>query len=109
MKKLMFIAALLLSFGISDMNAQGPWKNNNNNGPAFRQAREQRACINQGVRNGDINRRERRQLNQQQNHIWQLGKMAFADGRLTRAERKMLQNAFTRADRNIYRKRNNGR
>ena len=105
MKRLLIIAVILLGFGISDMNAQTRYRNEYR--PAYHQNHGQRARIVHGVSNGDINRREFRGLRSQQRNIRQIERMAWADGRVTRGERRMLNNANRRANRNIFRKKNN--
>lgn len=99
----MMIAALLIGFGISAMNAQGYYRQANR--PQF----SQQARIHQGVRNGQLNRNEARQLNRQQMHNRQLKRMAYADGRITKGERRILRQERMRADRNIRRKKHNCR
>ena len=107
MKKLLVIAVLLIGFGVSDMNAQTRYRNEYR--PAYHQNQGQKGRITHGVNNGQVNRREFRNLRFQQKNIRQLERMAWADGRVTRGERKMLRNSRNRANRNIFRKKHNCR
>ena len=103
MKRWMMIAALLIGFGMSTSYAQG--YRSADHAPQY----AQRARIHQGVRSGELNRREARNLNRQQLHIRKMEKMAAADGKITRKEKRMLKNERAQANRNIRRKKHNCR
>lgn len=57
--------------------------------------------IQQGVASGELNTREARRLNRQQDAIENAESRAKADGKVTAAERKRLDNAQDRASTNI--------
>ena len=63
----------------------------------------QRARINEGVASGELTRREAHGLRTQQAHIRHEERQAKADGVVTRAERRHLQNDLNRSDRSIRR------
>ncbi|MEM6264529.1 MAG: hypothetical protein AAGI38_18595 [Bacteroidota bacterium] len=68
----------------------------------------QQARIQQGVRTGELNRRETRQLQRQQANIRRTKRRAKADGVVTPAERRDIKSKQRRANRTIRRKKNNG-
>lgn len=59
--------------------------------------------IRQGVRSGELTRRETRRLVETQRDIRQLERAYKSDGRLTRAERRDLHREQNQASRQIYR------
>lgn len=67
----------------------------------------QRVRVHQGVKTGEITRREQRRLNSQQRHIRRVERRAKADGNYTRQERRMVNRKQNRASRNIRRAKNN--
>ncbi len=78
--------------------------------PAIGQTqRNQEARIEQGVRSGELNQREARNLQQQQRSIQAQKRAARADGVVTHAERRNIKRQQAHANRAIQRKKHNGR
>ena len=73
-----------------------------------RQHRQERR-INQGVRSGELTRREARTLRRDERKIRNDKRMAKADGRVTPAERRHIRREQNHASRSIYRKKHNDR
>jgi hypothetical protein len=65
--------------------------------------------IKQGVKSGELTKKETVRLARQQKDIRQDVKSAKADGVVTREERKNIKREKRRADRTIYRKKHNNR
>lgn len=65
--------------------------------------------IKQGVKSGELTKKETARLARQQKDIRQDVKSAKADGVVTRAERKNIKREKRKADRTIYRKKHNNR
>ena len=65
--------------------------------------------IHQGVRHGQLTRAERMQLIRAQRAYDRLVRMAWADGRLSRGEQRMLQRARVQLSREVFRLKHNGR
>jgi hypothetical protein len=87
-------AAFVLGLSIVSM-AHTPGINN-------RQHREQRR-IQQGIRSGELTRREAERLRAEQFRIRAYENRARSDGRLTRRERYQLDHMMDQASRDIYR------
>jgi len=98
MKKLALVAATFALVGFT-MPAFA-------DGPAARQA-TQEARIHQGVKSGELTRKEARKLRRQQRHIRRMRRRAHKDGKVTRRERRRIRRAQNRANRNIRRKKHN--
>lgn len=64
---------------------------------------KQNVRINHGVVNGELTRRESRQLKRQQKHIQVEKKLAKADGVVTKRERGHIRHDQRVANRSIYR------
>jgi len=73
-----------------------------------RQVRQEHR-INKGVRSGELTRNEARSLRRGERNIQMEKRMAKADGRVTRAERRHLRHKENRMSRAIYRDKHNGR
>jgi len=69
----------------------------------------QRARISQGVRSGQLTRREQARLNAGQRRIHRAERRAAADGKFTRAERRRIERMQDRENRAIRRLKHNGR
>jgi lipopolysaccharide export LptBFGC system permease protein LptF len=69
--------------------------------------RNQRARIHQGVKSGELTRREARSVVKQQVHIQREKRLAKADGIVTPKERKHIRLDQKRASRNIAAKKHN--
>lgn len=103
MKKMILAATILGAVLFGEMaNAQPGTRNFN------RREANETIRINQGVRHGDLNMRETRQLMMQKRQIQQMKRMAMADGYISPRERMMLANAQNRLSNNIYMDRHNG-
>lgn len=71
--------------------------------------KNQKVRVTEGVKSGELTRRETRQLARQQRHIKKTEKAAKADGKVTARERRQLKREQRRANANIYRKKHNKR
>lgn len=67
-----------------------------------RQANQERR-IDQGIASGELNRREARRLDRQQNHIDNVENRAKSDGTVTARERARIGAAQARASHDIFR------
>ncbi len=65
--------------------------------------------IRNGVRAGELTKREAKKLRTQHRHIKKLNKQFNKDGRLNRYERRTLQRELDLASNRIYRLKHNGR
>lgn len=65
--------------------------------------------IKQGVRSGELTKKETHSLLKQQKHIRKEVCQAKADGQITAGERREIKKDKMRADVNIYRKKHNNR
>lgn len=96
MKRLVSIA-LLAAFVMSISivaSAQSPYIN--------RRERNEQRRIHQGIRSGELTRREAARLRSQQARIRVAERYAKADGRFTRRERARINHRLNRASRNIH-------
>jgi uncharacterized membrane protein YebE (DUF533 family) len=83
MKKVIFVAALMSAFLVTEVaSAQGRLNNRN-----------QKVRIEQGVHKGQLTRNEARQLRAKQQRIQAMKRMAKADGVITARERIMIRRA----------------
>lgn len=71
--------------------------------------KNQQARIKEGVKSGELTKRETRRLEAQQGKIKADEMSAKADGKVTNAERRQLKREQNRANKNIYRKKHNNR
>ena len=67
----------------------------------------QKARIVDGVKSGELTKKETKQLAKQQAHIRKMERKAKSDGVVTAKEKARLQKAQNKASRNIKRKKNN--
>lgn len=106
MKKIIFIATFLLFFIYFGASAQ----TNNDTRTAKANVRQtaQRARITQGVKSGELTRKEAVGLRVQQKHIKRTKKRAKADGKVTRKEKREINRKQNRASRNIKRQKSDG-
>lgn len=72
-----------------------------------RTQKNQQLRIQQGVKSGELTRREARKLENQQRVIQHNKRIAKADGVVTSRERKQIRNEQSRASKNIYLKKHN--
>lgn len=99
MKRLVAAASLLFAVMIgTEAMAQGRMNRRRDN-HAMR--------IQQGIRQGDLTRREASALRMREARIRGMVQMAKADGMITPRERMMIRKAKQRADMAIYAKRHN--
>lgn len=108
-KALSLLFAIGITFGCTlSLFAQTPGSGNRTPVVRKRQHNQQQR-IRQGVRSGELTRRETRTLEHQQREIQQDKKEAKADGTVTKEERIDLQKEQNQASRSIYRKKHNRR
>jgi hypothetical protein len=100
----MMVMAIALSVSIAGVAVAQPCLRR----PA-RSALRQELRIRQGVRSGQLTRRETRRLRMEQRHLRRMELRARADGRLGQRERARLQRARDRQSARIWRFRHNGR
>ncbi len=74
--------------------------------PANRQVKQQER-IHQGVKSGEVTKKEYRHLQKQQARIQRSKKQAWSDGKLTKKERVRLEHQQDKASRHIYRAKHN--
>lgn len=67
----------------------------------------QRERIHQGIRSGELTRREAGCLERRQDSIQRHKKIAWSDGKLTPRERALMERNQNRASKNIYRLKHN--
>jgi hypothetical protein len=96
MKKIIFICCILVSGAIVSLNAQSTPK-------AHVRQRTQQARIAEGAQNGNLSKKEVRQLEIQQRHIRKSQRRAKADGVVTPQEKREIDRKQNRASRNIVR------
>lgn len=65
--------------------------------------------VKQGVRSGELTRKEAKQLKRQQKDIQRTKRKAKADGKVTRKERVVIKQKQAKANKNIAVKKNNRR
>lgn len=70
--------------------------------------RNQQRRINQGIRSGELTRREARRLEANEARIRTDERFARADGKVTPRERARLQRELNRESRGIYRQKHDG-
>jgi len=68
----------------------------------------QKSKIKQGVRSGELTRRETKALIIEQKQVKLMKRAAKTDGKVTRRERKVLRRKQRSADYNIYRQKHDG-
>jgi hypothetical protein len=96
--KFLLIPALVLALGISSADAQ-----------IRQRAQNQHQRIRQGVKSGELTRRETRNLRGDQRDLREDVKLAKSDGKITKGERKIIRKEENKNSREIYRKKNNER
>ena len=93
-------AAIMLTMTSADAGTHGPGIN--------ARQHNQRARIQQGVRSGELTRRETRHAVDAQRDIRRLERAYRSDGTLTGAERRDLHHEQNQASREIYRQKHDG-
>ncbi|MBI3899998.1 MAG: hypothetical protein HY308_17145 [Gammaproteobacteria bacterium] len=95
---------LLAIFAITTTTAFPAFANTGDPGPGIDQRQsQQHQRIAQGIRSGELNQREAHRLHQEQSQIRTEERAYRADGRLTVAERRDLQQDLNQSSRRIYR------
>jgi len=69
----------------------------------------QQKRIKQGVKSGELTKKEHLKLKRQQVNIQKTKRAAKADGKVTRKERAVIKTKQKAASRNVYRKKHNAR
>ena len=96
--KFFLIAAILFGMDISSANAQFKKRSQN-----------QKHRIRQGVRSGEITKKETKNLIEERKEIHRDVKLAKADGKITLNERKIIRKEQRKQRQAIYRKKHNKR
>ncbi|PWD97920.1 hypothetical protein [Marinilabilia rubra] len=99
MKKTVFFIFAVLFTVFSSIDAQTP--------VVKKRQMNQQTRINQGVKSGELTKRETVKLQKQQRNVRKTKRAAKADGVVTRGERAVIQHKQNKANRNIYRKKHN--
>jgi len=92
---ILILVTVVLSLGLSALAQRTP--------SVDRREHRQQRRIRQGVKSGELNRREARRLEAQQARTRRMEHRAKADGTVTRRERARLQHRENRTSRRIYR------
>jgi len=103
MKVKVFLFSCLLSFAMTSLQAQTQTPK------VTQQQVTQHKRIGQGVRSGELTRKETRELQRQQRSIHRNKKRAQSDGIVTPRERVRLDARQKNASGNIYQKKHNDR
>ena len=96
--KFLLVAALALGAGVSSADAQ-----------IKHRVQNQHQRIRQGVKSGELTRREAKDLREDHKELRQDVKLAKSDGKITRGERKIIKQEEKKESREIYRKKHNRR
>jgi uncharacterized membrane protein YebE (DUF533 family) len=99
MKKLIILGAFILTAGL--VNAQTTTKKVNQ-----RQGNQKERVV-QGVKSGELTKKETKKLARQQRDIKRTKRAAKSDGVVTKKERAVIHQKQNAASRNIKRKKNN--
>ena len=78
-------------------------------GRAGKRQVNQQKRIHQGVKSGEITKKEFKHLEREQARLQKSKKRAFSDGKLTGREKLMLEHRQDKASRHIYRAKHNDR
>ena len=92
------MAALVMGASVSSADAQ-----------IRHRAQNQHQRIRQGVKSGELTRREAKNLRDDQKDLHQDVMLAKADGKVTKGERKIIRKEENKDSREIYRKKHNKR
>ncbi len=96
--KFLVAIALVLGLGISSADAQ-----------VKQRAHNQHHRIKQGVKSGELTKREAQDLREDHKELHQDVKLAKSDGKITAGERKIIKKEARKDSREIYRKKHNNR
>ncbi len=96
--KFLSIAAILFGMSINSADAQ-----------VKHRAQNQKHRIKQGVKSGELTKKETKNIIADEKEIRQDVKLAKADGNVTAAEKKIILREQRKASREIYRKKHNSR
>ena len=100
-KAIGFLLAAVFILGASTVSMAGSHSINT-------RERHQQQRINQGIRSGELTRREARRLEAGEARIRTDERVARADGTVTPRERARLQRELNRESRSIYRQKHDG-
>ena len=103
MKTMMMAAALLTGLLTTETATAGPRKRHS----IKHEQVQQQHRIHQGVRTGELTKKEAAQLHMQQAQIQRYKQLAKCDGKVTRKERAFIQAEQANAAQHIYRKKHN--
>ncbi len=96
--KILFALAFLFCLNVSNANAQ-----------IRHRAQNQHQRIKQGVKSGELTKREANDLREDHKDLHQDVKLAKSDGKITAGERKIIKKEERKDSREIYRKKHNNR
>ncbi len=96
--KFFLIAAILFGMDISSANAQ-----------LRKHSQHQKHRIRQGVKSGELTKKETKNLIEERKEIHQDVKLAKSDGKITPNERKIIRKEKRQQSHAIYRKKHNNR
>lgn len=96
--KFLVAISLVLGLGINSANAQ-----------IKHRAQNQHQRIRQGVKSGELTKREAQDLREDHKDLHQDVKLAKSDGKVTAGERKIIKKEERKDSREIYRKKHNNR
>ncbi|MEO6136329.1 MAG: hypothetical protein ABIP35_14315 [Ginsengibacter sp.] len=94
--KFFLIAAIALGLGINNANAQ-----------VKQQAHTQHQRIKNGVKSGELTKKEAKDLAGDQRELHKDVKLAKADGHVSKGEKKILKKEAKKNSKEIYRKKHN--
>jgi uncharacterized protein YoaH (UPF0181 family) len=98
--KTKFLVAIALVLGLSISSADAQIKH---------RAQNQHHRIRQGVKSGELTKREAQDLREDHKDLHQDVKLAKSDGKVTAGERKIIKKEERKDSREIYRKKHNSR
>lgn len=90
----MIFIAVVAVFGFVALTAEA--------GREDRRQGRQSARIRQGVKSGELTKKEAAGLRMQQGHVRRMERRAEADGTVTAAEKQKIENAQDKASKDIY-------
>ncbi len=96
--KFLLVTVLALGMGITTTNAQ-----------ISKRAENQHDRIHQGVKSGELTKKEAKDVREDQKDLHQDVKLAKSDGKVTKGERKIITKEENRNSREIHRLKHNGR
>ena len=98
--KIKFFLITALLFGISISSADAQYRKRSQN---------QKHRVGQGIRSGELTKKEAKNLIGERKEIHRQVKLAKADGKITPIERKIIRREQRQQSHSIYRKKHNNR